>query len=155
MAGNFHSAIAQRNSRWDSSMTEPGPGWQVGPQQFTEDYITLAPKIRTEGRPALGGRFVMPTTSRAGGVLALFDGDFRAQVHASSFRRSTPIPILSLLRGGLRRSHNREIDRFVSVDLAQRIPYRRALECRPRLRRSVRLPGFIARARPMIARRTS
>lgn len=103
-----------------------GPEWQVGPQQFTEDYITLAPKNFGPKAAAgvWGGRIRdADYLDVPAGYLRFSTGDFRALVHASSFRRSTPYPdSLVAYTADFDDAHNREIDRFLSVDLTQRIP---------------------------------
>jgi outer membrane receptor for ferrienterochelin and colicins len=102
-----------------------GPEWQVGPQQFTEDYITLAPKnFGPKAAPGVWGGRIREADyiDVPAGYLRFSTGDFRAQVHASSFRRSTPYPeSLSAYTADFDDPHNREIDRFLSLDLSQRL----------------------------------
>jgi outer membrane receptor protein involved in Fe transport len=103
-----------------------GPEWQLGPQQFTEDYISLAPKnFGPKAAPGVwGGRMRdADYLDVPAGYLRFSTGDFRAQLHASSFRRSTPYPdSLTAYTADFDDPHNREIDRFLSVDLTQRLP---------------------------------
>jgi outer membrane receptor for ferrienterochelin and colicins len=101
-----------------------GPTWQVGPQPYGDDYVTGAPKnFGPKAPPGTWGGLIRDadTMQVPSAYLRFATGDFKAAVHASSYRRSTAFPdSLAAYAGDFDAAGNRELDRFLNVDLSQR-----------------------------------
>ena len=101
-----------------------GPVWQLGPQNYGDDYVTGAPKNFGPKSPAgtWGGLLRDADYYEVPAAYARFaTGDFRAALRASTFRRGTTYPdSLAAYAGDFDDAGNREIDRFLNLDLSQR-----------------------------------
>jgi outer membrane receptor for ferrienterochelin and colicins len=101
-----------------------GPVWQLGPQAYGDDYITLAPKNFGPNATAgtWGGAIHHADYIEVPAVYLRFSmASFQAAVRASAFRRSTVFAdSLAASSGDFDEPFNREIDRFLNVDLSQR-----------------------------------
>jgi outer membrane receptor for ferrienterochelin and colicins len=102
-----------------------GPTWQVGPQPYGDDWATEAPKnFGPKSSPGIWGGAVRDADYvDAPAAYARFStGNFAAAVHASVYRRGTVFPdSLAAYAGDFDDPHNRELDRFLNVDLSQRV----------------------------------
>jgi outer membrane receptor protein involved in Fe transport len=101
-----------------------GPAWQLGPQPYGDDYVTYLPK---DFGPRSAAGVWGGTLRHADYVqvpaayLRFATGDFRASVRASAYRRSTIYAdSLASYTSDFDEPSNREIDRFLNVDLSQR-----------------------------------
>ena len=103
-----------------------GPAWQLGPQSYGDDYVTGTPKNFGPKSPpgTWGGLLRDADYYEVPAAYARFaTGDFRAALRASTFRRSTTFPdSLAAYAGDFDDAGNREIDRFLNLDLSQRLP---------------------------------
>jgi outer membrane receptor for ferrienterochelin and colicins len=102
-----------------------GPSWQLGPQEYGDDWVTGAPKNFGPNSPpgVWGGSLIDADYLEAPSAHARFTtGDFSASLHGSVYRRSTLYPdSLAAYAGDFDDPHNREIDRFLYLDLSQRL----------------------------------
>ncbi|MEY2934073.1 MAG: hypothetical protein RL033_4822 [Pseudomonadota bacterium] len=109
-----------------------GPTWRLGPQPYGEDALTLAPKdFGPRGTAGVwGGSLRHADFSRVpAGYLRFTSGDFSAAVHASAFTRGTLFPdSLAASSGDFDDPFNREVDRFLNLDLSQRLAVTERLE---------------------------
>ena len=103
-----------------------GPNWRVGPQNYGVDYITYEPKdFGPRAAPGVwGGEIRDADYVEVPAAYARFStGGFRAAVRGSTFRRSMVYADgLAGSTGDFDDPYNREIDRFLNLDLSQRIP---------------------------------
>ncbi|HTQ07738.1 MAG TPA: TonB-dependent receptor [Polyangiaceae bacterium] len=103
-----------------------GPAWQLGPQAYGADAVTGAPKdFGPNATPGVWGGVLRHADylQAPAAYLRFATGDFHASVRASAFRRSTIYPeSLAAYTADFDDPTNREIDRFVNVDLSQRVP---------------------------------
>jgi outer membrane receptor for ferrienterochelin and colicins len=101
-----------------------GPTWELGPQPYGDDWVTGAPKDFGPKAPAgvWGGSLRDADYLEAPAAYARFStGDFSAALHASAYRRSTVFSdSLAAYAGDFDDPHNRELDRFLNLDLSQR-----------------------------------
>jgi outer membrane cobalamin receptor len=109
-----------------------GPTWQVGPQAYGDDYITGTPKNFGPKTPrgTWGGLIRDADTMQVpSAYLHFVTGDFKAAVHASTYRRGTAFAdSLAAYAADFDDSRNRELDRFLNVDLSQRLALSSRLE---------------------------
>jgi outer membrane receptor for ferrienterochelin and colicins len=102
-----------------------GPNWQLGPQNYGLDYVTYEPKnFGPRAQPGVWGGELREAdyVEVPAGYLRFSTGGFQAAVRASTFRRSMVYADgLAGSTGDFDDPHNREIDRFINVDLSQRI----------------------------------
>ncbi|HEX5097963.1 MAG TPA: TonB-dependent receptor [Polyangiaceae bacterium] len=102
-----------------------GPTWQVGPQQYGDDYITYMPKnFGPKTPPGTWGGLIRDADSMQvpSAYLRFATGDFKAAVHASTYHRSTAFPdSLAAYAADFDDPVNREVDRFLNIDLSQRL----------------------------------
>lgn len=103
-----------------------GPTWQVGPQEYGDDWVTGAPKdFGPKAPPGVwGGAIRDADYLEAPAAYARFStGDFSAALHGSVYRRSSVYPdSLAAYAGDFDDPSNREIDRFLNLELTQRLP---------------------------------
>ena len=103
-----------------------GPTWQVGPQPYGDDYVTGTPKnFGPKAPPGNWGGLIRDADylQVPAAYLRFATGDFKAAVHASTYRRGTAFPdSLAAYAGDFDDAGNREIDRFLNIDLSQRLP---------------------------------
>jgi len=103
-----------------------GPAWQVGPQAYGADYVTGAPKdFGLRGTAGTWGGSLRHSdyVQAPAAYLRFSTGDFHASLRASAYRRSTMYPeSLAAYTADFDDPQNREIDRFVNLDLSQRVP---------------------------------
>jgi outer membrane receptor protein involved in Fe transport len=101
-----------------------GPVWQLGPQAYGDDYVTLAPKnFGPRATPGTWGGLLRHADSieAPSAYLRFSTGAFRAALRASVFRRSTAFPdSLAADTGDFDDPFNHEVDRFLNLDLSQR-----------------------------------
>jgi outer membrane receptor for ferrienterochelin and colicins len=101
-----------------------GPAWQLGPQPYGDDYVTYLPKDFGPRSAAgvWGGTLRHADYAQVPAAYLRFaTGDFRASVRASAYRRSTMYAdSLASYTSDFDEPNNREIDRFLNVDLSQR-----------------------------------
>lgn len=107
-----------------------GPTWQFAPQPYGDDWVTEAPKNFGPKTPrgVWGGALRDADYLDAPAAYARFTtGDFAAALRASAYRRSTVfVDSLAAYAADFDDPHNREIDRFMNLDLSQRFsPSRR------------------------------
>jgi outer membrane receptor protein involved in Fe transport len=102
-----------------------GPAWRLGPQVYGDDYVTGAPKnFGPKTAPGTWGGLLEDADylEVPAAYVRFSTGDFKAAVRASTYRRSTAFPdSLAAYAGDFDDAGNREIDRFINVDLSQRI----------------------------------
>jgi outer membrane receptor for ferrienterochelin and colicins len=102
-----------------------GPAWQLGPQAYGDDSVTGAPKnFGPRATPGVWGGVLdhADYEQAPSGYLRFGSGDFRGSLRASAFRRSTMFPdSLAASTADFDDPDNREIDRFVNLDLSQRL----------------------------------
>lgn len=103
-----------------------GPAWQLGPQAYGADYVTGAPKnFGPRATPGTWGGVLRHAdyVQAPAAYLRFATGDFHASLRASAYRRSTMYPeSLAAYTADFDDPLNRELDRFVNVDLSQRVP---------------------------------
>ncbi len=101
-----------------------GPAWQLGPQAYGDDAVTGMPKnFGPRTTPGTWGGMLRNADylQAPAGYLRFSSGDFNAALRASVFRRSDMYPdSLATSTGDFDDPGNREIDRFVNLDLSQR-----------------------------------
>jgi outer membrane receptor for ferrienterochelin and colicins len=109
-----------------------GPTWHLGPQEYGDDFVTLAPKdFGPRGVPGIWGGSLRhaDTLQVPAAYLRFSTGDFKAAVRASAYQRSTAFPdSLAAFSADFDDPFNREIDRFLNLDLSQRIAATSRLE---------------------------
>lgn len=114
-----------------------GPAWQLGPQAYGDDSVTGAPKdFGPRTTPGNWGGVIRHSDylQAPAAYLRFATGDFHAAVRASAFRRSTIYPeSLAAYAADFDDPQNREIDRFVNIDLSQRIPISSRVELMARV----------------------
>jgi len=102
-----------------------GPTWRLGPQAYGDDYVSGAPKNFGPKTPpgTWGGLLEDADYLEVPAAYVRFStGDFKAAVRASTYRRSTAFPdSLAAYAGDFDDTGNREIDRFINLDLSQRV----------------------------------
>lgn len=103
-----------------------GPTWQLGPQYYGEDWVSGEPKNFGPRAPrgVWGGPLQDADYMEVPAAYLRYRlGDFQAAVRASAYRRSTAFPdYISGDTAEFDEPRNREIDRFLNVELTQRIP---------------------------------
>jgi outer membrane receptor for ferrienterochelin and colicins len=113
-----------------------GPAWQLGPQPYGADYVTGAPKdFGSRATPGTWGGLLRHAdyVQAPAAYLRFSSGDFHAAVRASAYRRSTMYAeSLAAYSADFDDPSNRELDRFVNVDLSQRVPISSRVELRVR-----------------------
>ncbi len=109
-----------------------GPAWQLGPQNYGDDYVTGMPKdFGPKTTPGVWGGVLKEADylEVPAAYVRFATGDFRAAVRASTYRRSTAFPdSLAAYSGDFDDPGNREIDRFLNVDLSQRFSLSSSVE---------------------------
>jgi outer membrane receptor for ferrienterochelin and colicins len=109
-----------------------GPAWQLGPQPYGADYVSGEPKNFGSRAPAgtWGGVLRRADYVQAPAAYLRFAlGDFRAALRTSVYRRSTMYPeSLAAYTADFDDPANREIDRFVNLDLSQRLALSKRIE---------------------------
>ena len=109
-----------------------GPTWHVGPQAYGDDFVTGAPKdFGPRGIPGVWGGVLRKADSLQvpAGYLRFSSGDFKAALRASAFQRSSAFPDgLVATSADFDDPFNRESDRFLNLDLSQRIAASSRLE---------------------------
>jgi outer membrane receptor for ferrienterochelin and colicins len=102
-----------------------GPAWQLGPQPYGVDYVTYLPKnFGPRTAPGVWGGTLRhaDTVQVPAAYLRFATGDFHASLRASTYRRSIMYPdSLAAYTADFDDPRNREIDRFVNLDLSQRV----------------------------------
>ena len=102
-----------------------GPAWQLGPQPYGDDAVTGMPKnFGPRATPGTWGGLLRHADylQAPAGYLRFSTGDFQAALRASVFRRGDPYPdSLATSAGDFDDPQNREIDRFLNLDLSQRL----------------------------------
>jgi outer membrane receptor for ferrienterochelin and colicins len=103
-----------------------GPAWHLGPQAYGDDAVTLAPKDfgpRSLAPGVWGGSLQDADYIEVPAAYARFTlADFRALVRASAYRRGTIYADdLATAAADFDDPFNREVDRFLNVDLSQRL----------------------------------
>ena len=100
-----------------------GPRWQLGPQPYGDDYVTGLPKnFGLRGTAGIwGGRIRNADYIEVpAAYLRFVRGEFQVAVRASAFRRGTVFPdSLAAAAGDFDEPWNREVDRFLNVDMSQ------------------------------------
>jgi len=109
-----------------------GPAWQLGTQPYGDDYITGAPKnfgVRAAAGSWGGLLRHADYVQAPSAYLRLALGDFRAALRTSVSRRSTMFPeSLAAYTADFDDPANRELDRFVNLDLSQRVALSKRIE---------------------------
>lgn len=109
-----------------------GPTLRLGPQAYGEDSVTLAAKdfgSRAAAGVWGGSLHHADYSTVPAGYLRFTSGDFSAALHASAFQRGTLFPdSLAASSGDFDDPFNRELDRFLNVDLSQRLAVSERLE---------------------------
>ncbi len=109
-----------------------GPTWQLGPQPYGNDFVTLAPKdFGPRAEPGVwGGELDEADTLEVPAGYARFSvGNFRAALRASAYRRSTAFAdSIATVAADFDDPFNREVDRFLNLDVSQRIAASSRLE---------------------------
>jgi outer membrane receptor for ferrienterochelin and colicins len=102
-----------------------GPNWRLGPQPYGLDYVTYEPKdFGPRAQPGSWGGVAKDAdfVEAPAAYLRFSTGGFSAAVRASAYQRSTLYPdSLAASSGDFDDPHNRELDRFLNLDLAQKI----------------------------------
>jgi outer membrane receptor for ferrienterochelin and colicins len=102
-----------------------GPAWQLGPQPYGDDYITYLPKdFGPRTPPGVWGGTLRHAdyVQVPAAYLRFATGDFRASVRTAAYRRGTMFPdSLAAYTADFDDPANRELDRFLNVDLSQRV----------------------------------
>jgi outer membrane cobalamin receptor len=103
-----------------------GPAWQLGPQTYGDDAVTGLPKnFGPRSAPGTWGGSLRHADylQAPAGYLRFSTGDFQAALRTSVFRRSDMYSdSLATSTGDFDDPGNREIDRFLNLDLSQRLP---------------------------------
>lgn len=102
-----------------------GPTWRLGWQRYGDDAVTLAPRdFGPRGVPGIwGGELDEADTLSVPAAYARFSiDDFRAAVRASAYRRSTVFAdSITASAADFDDPFNEELDRFLNLDLSQRL----------------------------------
>jgi outer membrane receptor protein involved in Fe transport len=103
-----------------------GPMWQLGPQNYGSDSVSGEPKnFGPRATPGVWGGLLKDAdyVQVPAAYLRFSTGDFRAALRASTYRRGTSYPdSLAAYTADFDDAGNREIDRFVNLDLSQHLP---------------------------------
>lgn len=109
-----------------------GPTWHLGPQAYGDDAFTLAPKdFGPRGVPGVWGGSLREADSIQvpAAYVRFASGDFKAALRASAYARRTAFPdSLAAFSEDFDDPWNRELDRFLNLDLSQRIAASSRLE---------------------------